>query len=351
MKPTSRPQFRETHDIEEIKRRLSPLQLLRHHHIEVPEGKYMICSPIRQEKTPSFHVGKDDRTWYDFGCGVGGSVIDLQMKLTDCDLATAIASCAVIAGVQAQRTEDIEGSPLSRVPPPPRRNLIEPRSDLLSLEKARSLRVNLRYLLDNRKRYPNPPALRTLSWIEPVHLRNILRRGWLGATGDGKLAYVMRRGYKFRGDPRSSRADRWELGKAKDNLFFSYLDDEDILNPEKTTLILCEGESDSFAATIMFGDRCKIAGCLSASIVPPADMLYPLMRGCDRVVLMMDGDDAGRGLATKLTSFIAINFPWAKVEKFPMPEGKDLKKLYTEGNTADVTSFVIRPEKQTSEIQ
>lgn len=345
-----RPRFKETHDIDEIKRRLSPVQLLRHHRIEVPEGKWMICSPIRAEKTPSFHIGKDDRSWYDFGCGAGGSVIDLQMKLTDCDLATAIASCAQIAGVQAQRTEDIDGSPLSRLPAPPRRQATEePRSALLSLEKARSLRVNLRCLLEDKKH--RSAAAQTLMWIEPIHLRNILRRGWLGATHDGKLAYIMRRGFKFRGMPGSSRGDRWELGKAKDNLFFSYLDDEDILNPEKRTLILCEGESDSFAATILFGDRCKIAGCMSASILPPVDMLYPLMRGVDRVVLMMDGDEAGRGLAKKLRLFIATNFGPIQIEKFPMPDGKDLKKLYTEGNTAEVTSFVIRPEKQSSEIQ
>lgn len=34
-------------------------------------------SPFREEKTPSFHVHCDKNTWYDFGEGKGGNVIDL----------------------------------------------------------------------------------------------------------------------------------------------------------------------------------------------------------------------------------------------------------------------------------
>lgn len=338
--------MKETHDVQAIKDKLTIRALLRHHGIECPEGKKMICSPMRNERTPSFHI--DDRKWYDFGGGAGGSVIDLQMHLTDCDVATAIASCAHIAGVSPLLKEDIDGSPLSRVPPPPLRTIINERSPLLSLEKARSLRVNLKdYLSRVRLSY----AKQTLMWIPEWAMRDVLRRGWLGANDKGNLVYVMRRGYKIRGVPHSSRGDRWLSGKAKDNLFFSYLDDEDILNPEKRTVILCEGESDSLAATILFGGTCKIAGCLSASIIPPIEMLYPLMRGADRVVLMMDGDEAGRGLAIKLQRFLATNFPSLQVEVFPMPEGKDLKKCFIEGETSDMRAFVLRPQQKPQHLQ
>ena len=34
-------------------------------------------SPLRQEKTPSFKVETDRNTWYDFGIGTGGDIVDL----------------------------------------------------------------------------------------------------------------------------------------------------------------------------------------------------------------------------------------------------------------------------------
>lgn len=37
---------------------------------------FMCCSPIRAERTPSFHVYEDTDTWYDFGANEGGDLFD-----------------------------------------------------------------------------------------------------------------------------------------------------------------------------------------------------------------------------------------------------------------------------------
>ena len=44
-------------------------------------GKVWYCSPLRNEKTPSFSVLESKNVWYDHGAGSGGSLIDLVCKL------------------------------------------------------------------------------------------------------------------------------------------------------------------------------------------------------------------------------------------------------------------------------
>ena len=48
-------------------------------------------SPLRpEEKTASFHINKIKNTWFDFGIGKGGNIIDLVVSLQNCDVPTAL---------------------------------------------------------------------------------------------------------------------------------------------------------------------------------------------------------------------------------------------------------------------
>lgn len=47
-------------------------------------------SPFRKEKTPSFKVNSKDNIWFDFGEGIGGNIIDLVVKLENCDVKCAL---------------------------------------------------------------------------------------------------------------------------------------------------------------------------------------------------------------------------------------------------------------------
>lgn len=51
-------------------------------------GLYL--SPLRKEHTPSFKVDYVQNLWYDFGLGVGGSIVDLVMRLEKCDFTQAV---------------------------------------------------------------------------------------------------------------------------------------------------------------------------------------------------------------------------------------------------------------------
>lgn len=54
------------------------------------ENEYFIFSPFRAERTPSFKINPKLNTWYDFGIGKGGSVLDLIMELHGVDTGEAV---------------------------------------------------------------------------------------------------------------------------------------------------------------------------------------------------------------------------------------------------------------------
>lgn len=49
-------------------------------------------SPFRAERTPSVKVDYAQNLWYDFGTGEGGSIIDLVMRMENCDFMQAVQS-------------------------------------------------------------------------------------------------------------------------------------------------------------------------------------------------------------------------------------------------------------------
>lgn len=46
--------------------------------------------PFHEERTPSFTIYKESNSYFCFGCGAGGTVIDFYMQLHDVDFKTAI---------------------------------------------------------------------------------------------------------------------------------------------------------------------------------------------------------------------------------------------------------------------
>ena len=54
------------------------------------KNEFFICSPFRQEKTPSFKINQAKNIWFDFGAGQGGSVLDLVIKLKNCNTKEAV---------------------------------------------------------------------------------------------------------------------------------------------------------------------------------------------------------------------------------------------------------------------
>ena len=65
---------------------------------EEKEKDFFIHSPFRAEKTPSFKINPTLNTWYDFGLGEGGTILDLIMKLENKDTKEAVKKLRELAG-------------------------------------------------------------------------------------------------------------------------------------------------------------------------------------------------------------------------------------------------------------
>jgi DNA primase len=65
---------------------------------EEKEKDFFIHSPFRVEKTPSFKINPVLNTWYDFGLGEGGTILDLIMKLENKDTKEAVKRLRELAG-------------------------------------------------------------------------------------------------------------------------------------------------------------------------------------------------------------------------------------------------------------
>ena len=61
-------------------------------------------SPFRDEKAASFKVDYRKNLWHDFGTGEGGSIIDLVMKMQQCNFIDAKQFLSNVALLQSQKT-------------------------------------------------------------------------------------------------------------------------------------------------------------------------------------------------------------------------------------------------------
>ncbi len=86
--------------IEEIKSRVDIVELASEYLTLKKAGRnYLGLCPFHQEKTPSFTVNREKQIFYCFGCGEGGNVITLLMKIANKSFPDAIKHLAEKTGV------------------------------------------------------------------------------------------------------------------------------------------------------------------------------------------------------------------------------------------------------------
>lgn len=69
---------------------VSVLASLGHSPVKTRRNDQWYYSPLHPDNTPSFKVNSAKNTWYDFGLGKGGTVVDLVCTLYHCDITTAL---------------------------------------------------------------------------------------------------------------------------------------------------------------------------------------------------------------------------------------------------------------------
>jgi len=53
---------------------------------KIRKDDYWYCSPLREERTPSFKINRRKNVWYDHGTGIGGNLIDFGVRYHKCSV-------------------------------------------------------------------------------------------------------------------------------------------------------------------------------------------------------------------------------------------------------------------------
>jgi DNA primase len=78
------------------------------------KNKFRGLSPFTSEKTPSFYIDSDAKTWYCFSSGVGGGVLDYISKMENIDKSEAIVFLKNYLGIENDEDNDTKSSRIKK---------------------------------------------------------------------------------------------------------------------------------------------------------------------------------------------------------------------------------------------
>lgn len=92
-----------TRDVDRLKEKLDVVEIVRGYLSLQPAGKnFKALCPFHPEKTPSFIVSPDRKSWHCFGCGAGGDAISFVMRYENMEFPEALKFLADKVGLTLQ---------------------------------------------------------------------------------------------------------------------------------------------------------------------------------------------------------------------------------------------------------
>jgi hypothetical protein len=241
------------------------LAALGHEPKSVRGADWWYASPLRNERTPSFKVDVNKNVWYDHGEGVGGTIIDLSMRMNGgCGISEALRSIAQASG---------KSIPL----PAPARAIASPRA---SPEKPSASEIESVQALSDAQlvRYMEEVRALPLALAEP-YVRQVAYR-----TADGGKYVAI--GFQ-------NRAGGFELRSPRFKGSIGTKDVTVVGDPQGGQVRVFEGFLDFLSARVLWPEEKDSPALVLNSVSMAARGAEELLRrGCSATCLV-DADLAG----------------------------------------------------------
>lgn len=104
-------------DIEKIRKAVDIIDYLSFRGVEAHQAgtSWKALCPIHSERSPSFHIKPETKTWHCFGCGNGGDIFSLVQEMDELNFSAAIQELAEYAGIKLVEQEDEEFKKVKRL--------------------------------------------------------------------------------------------------------------------------------------------------------------------------------------------------------------------------------------------
>ena len=285
-------------------------------------------SPLRCDRSPSFSVS-GDRLWHDHATGDGGDVVAFLEHATGCAPVEAIRRVLGLAGLDS-------GPGL----PPPR---LLPRTPALPPPPKRDALTGLDL------RFPTVGELAAIAesrhWalfagLEIAARRNMLRTAKVSHRGRVFDSWILTDAARQTGQARRLDGEPWPGPDGRTFKSLSLRSDEehppglaDIVDADRPAVLLCEGEPDALAATLLAwcADAAARVGVLclpGASRGLPPPVLEGLKSRRVRIVRQADAA-AHRAAALWLDSLLAAEIlaDVVNLDGLTRPDGEPARDL------------------------
>ena len=268
--------------------------------------------PFHDEAEGSFTVYADSERWYCFGCGLGGDVLDFIQRVEDLSLPEAIARLDGSPGLAPGSAHRPAGTRR------PRSVALPPRDPTLLTVAARFYAGQLRHHAEAREYLaargirPDAAARLGLGYAPGNGLRQTLGSAGFTEKRLSDSGLFMERGAeRFAGmvvvPDASGGLARWLAGRAVDTnttpRFQALPGPKPVLGlgklgPAPPWAVVAEGLFDWLTLAGWGQPACAALGTQGV------DRIASALRGCPRVFLAFDSDDAGREATERLRTLL-----------------------------------------------
>ncbi|MBS1150185.1 MAG: primase [Myxococcaceae bacterium] len=332
--------------IDEIRERIDLVALMGRHGVELKKSgrSFKGCCPFHQEKTPSFHVWPEERRFKCFGCQAGGDAFSFLQRLFGKSFLDTVRDLAKDAGVDLDEAIDPglkEKAQIKDATDVAAEHFKSRLWDAVVGKRAREYLLSRGVTEDVARAFGLGWA--PLAWTE---LADKLReRGLIAAaekaglvsprkTGDGhydmfrgRLIIPIRSpegrtiafgGRLLEGDdgPKYLNSRESKLYNKSETLYG--LDQARDEVRKKKSVVLCEGYFDCIG---LHQAGVKNAVALCSTALTPGHMTVLARAEGKELVLLLDGDDAGRKAVERLAAPILAAGGKARVAA--LPDGED----------------------------